>query len=48
MRRQMIALQRGVSKECEQDVCLAHLAENVTARLLAHDPQAQDRRRRFP
>jgi hypothetical protein len=42
MRRQRVALQRSFSQESEQDAGLANLEENVTARLLAHDPQAQD------
>ena len=43
MRRQLVALQRGVGQESEQDTGLANLEENVAARLRAHDPQAQDR-----
>jgi hypothetical protein len=43
MRRQLVALQRGFGQESEQDAGLANPKEDVTARLLAHDPQAQDR-----
>src|SRR5262245_66478732 len=42
MRRQLVALERGFGQESQQDAGLAHLEENVTARLLADDPQAQD------
>ena len=43
MRGQLIALERGFGQESEQDAGLAHLEEDVTARLPAHDPQAQHR-----
>jgi hypothetical protein len=38
MRRQLVAVQRGVGQESEQDAVLARLEEDVTARLPAHDP----------
>src|SRR5262249_12546411 len=41
--RQRVAPQRGLGQECEQDTGLASLKEDVTARLLADDRQAQDR-----
>jgi len=42
MRRQRIALQRGFGQECQQHITLAHLEENMTARLLADDREAKD------
>ncbi len=43
MRRQLVALQRGFCYECQEHGAIAHLKENVMPRLLANDPQAQDR-----
>ncbi len=42
MRRQRVAFQRSLGPEREQDAGLAYLKENVAARFLAYDPQAQD------
>src|SRR5262245_13770392 len=42
VRRQLVALQRGFGQESEQDVGLARLDEDVTARLLADDREAQN------
>jgi hypothetical protein len=43
MRGQLVALERGFGQESKQDAGLANLEENVTARLLADDAQAQER-----
>ena len=43
MSRQRVTLQRGFGPESEQDAGLAHLKEDVTARLLADEREAQDR-----
>jgi hypothetical protein len=43
MRRQLVALPRGVGKESEQDIAVAHSKENVVTRLFADDREAQNR-----
>ena len=42
MRWQVVALECGGGVECQQNTALAHLEEDVMARLFAHDPQAED------
>jgi hypothetical protein len=42
MRRQLVALERCVSQERKQHICLANLEEDVMSRLLADGREAQD------
>ena len=41
--RQMIALERGFGKECQENTAGTDLEENVTACFLGDDREAQDR-----
>jgi hypothetical protein len=47
MSGQLVALQRGFGPESQKDTGLANLEENVTAMLLVHDPQTENRRIEF-